>query len=136
MSTSTRLARGCYLALAFVLIAVSSACRGPNITGVNNDPFDVPAAGHTSVTPDNVGMRVGDTVRLVGTYSNAVGTIVPGVRITWDVMADPSAPAAVQVDANGLMTALATGEAVIWADADADIYIPGYATVTVFPAQP
>ena len=107
---------------ALVLLTVlGAACGGDTaITGVGSTvasltiTADADGPGGTPAASGPIALRVGESVSLSATGTNALGLAVSGVTATWS----SSAPSVVQVGSDGVATALAAGSADVYAVVD------------------
>lgn len=82
-----------------------------------------------TITPPSATLVVGQSITASATVQ---GTNSPSQAVTWSSLA----PAVATVDANGVVTAVANGTAVIKATSNANSSIAGTMSVTVFTPQP
>ena len=135
-------AQGARTALV-LLVSVLAACGGSDtaITGVADAVASLtitvetegPSPGPAGGGP--IAMAVGDSLALSATATNALGLAVSGVAATWS----SSAPEVVHVDATGTATALAPGQADVFAAVDgvtATLRVVVGSTPTVPPPTP
>jgi len=100
--------------IAFISLAAGRASRGQNVAEVQ-------------VAPATVSIHVGDRTGLLATAFDRIGNVIPTAKITWT----SRSPQVAKVDANGTVTGLATGVAIIEAAAG---HRTGLSTITVSPA--
>lgn len=92
---------------------ITATCEGKSATV----PLTVLAqvAASVIVSPDSVGIIVGQTAQLTATVKTASGTVISGAVVTWTI--DNGSIAS--VSSNGLVTGLAVGKAAITATSGA-----------------
>jgi hypothetical protein len=105
MRADSPIGRGALLAAVGLYSLLSSSCGGGDSTGSN------PAVATVTVTPNPADVHVGDTLRLTATLKDASGSVLSGRTTTWTSSATDRAT----VDADGLVTGVAEGEASITA---------------------
>ena len=114
--------RTCWLIV--VLILASAGCIGTDLVD------ELPTAdARIDVTPAEAALEQGNTLRLEAIYYDGFGMPVPGVTLRWE----SSAPGVASVDADGLVSALAIGQALITAHADDASSLPVLLTVVGDP---
>ena len=101
---------------AFISIAGGQPLLGQNVAEVQ-------------VAPAAVSLHVGERTGLLATAFDRIGNVIPTAKITWT----SRSPAVAKVDANGTVTGLGTGVAIIEAAAG---HRTGLSTVTVSPGPP
>ncbi|MGE0553526.1 MAG: S8 family serine peptidase [Gemmatimonadales bacterium] len=123
-----RCRRGSALAVAAVL--TFNGCGGSDPAGPATPPPPPPPAPVAAVvvTPDSVGLFAGDTVRLVATVRDAQGNTLAGRSVTWST----SDRVVATISSTGLVTAIATGRAVVTATAGSR---SGTAVITIVQAD-
>lgn len=111
---------------AALTIWILTACGG----GGNDGPVDPPppSVRGVSVTPASLTLRVGETQALSALVDAINGA---GTSVTWS----SESPSLASVSSSGLVTAVATGTAVVRATSVADPSKSGSATITVQPAR-
>ena len=100
--------------IAFISFASARVALGQNVAEVQ-------------VAPAAVSIHVGDRTGLLATAFDRIGNVIPTAKITWT----SRSPQVAKVDANGTVTGLATGVAIIEAAAG---HRTGLSTITVSPA--
>lgn len=113
--------------LLIIMLFVLNACVG---TDYVNDPLtSMPA--RIAITPDMLALEVGTTATLQAAYYDSLGNRVQTVRFTWA----SSDPTTVVIDAQGVATALKSGQVRITAQARNVISMAALLTVVADPNQ-
>jgi len=102
--------------IAFIFWAGGSALLGQNVAEVQ-------------VAPAAVSIHVGERTGLLATAFDRIGNVIPTAKITWT----SRSPQVAKVDANGTVTGVGTGVAIIEGAAG---HRTGLATITVAAALP
>ena len=120
------MSRSLYTALVAGVTMTLAACGGSDaITtpvtkppveqpGTNNPPTSTAPVGSVALTPASGTVFVGRTMTLVAAPKDAAGNALTGRAVTWTSSADSIA----RVDANGIVTGVAAGTAIITAAAE------------------
>ena len=122
-------------------LAVLAACGGDNDSPADPGPGNGgPASVATvTITPTTASVVIGKTTQLTAATKDAAGTVLVGRAIAWTT----SAAAIATVDANGLVTGVAAGNANITATSEGKttqaaitVSVTPVASVTVAPNAP
>ena len=109
-----------------VLILASAGCIGTDLVD------EMPTAdARIDVTPEEAALQQGATIRLEATYYDGFGMPVPTATLRWE----SSDPGVASVDAEGLVSAVGIGQALITAHADDASSLPVLLTVVGDPAS-
>ena len=111
--------------LIIVLSLWPAGCIGTDLVE------DLPSADpRIDVTPATAAVQQGETLRLEATYYDGFGMPVPDITLRWE----SSAPGVAPIDADGLVSGLDVGQAMITAHADDASSPPVLLTVVADPA--
>lgn len=111
-----RVAKRAVLAVLLTGAALVAACGGSD-TATSPTPVPPPTpptVASVALSSENITIPVGRTASLTASARDASGNIIPGRAITWSSSADAIA----QVNANGVVSAIAVGTATITASSD------------------
>lgn len=115
--------RTCWLLIALSL--VPAGCIGTDLVD------DLPSAdARIDITPAVAAVQQGETVRFEATYYDGFGMPVPDIALRWE----SSAPDIATIDADGLVSGLDVGQAMISAHTDDASSPPVLLTVVADPA--
>ena len=127
-------ANGVVTALAAGMAQVIATVEGTSVTAAGtiivSEPYTPVLVESITITPESVNLTVGET------YNGFVVTVLPenaeNPNVVWSVSDDE----VISVDANGVITALATGTAIVTVASEENPDITASATVTVANAYP